>query len=132
SRVRRRQERAAFARAPYRDARGAAARRKGDQQERRRQGRGLGRLEGQAARRDSQADSRVPHRRLRGGKPGEEQALQRVAGRQGDNRPQEGRDGRGDRSPRLDEVQNSRNQSRLAEESPAALRAAMTTFSGGR
>ena len=36
-------------------------------------------------------DGRVPHRRLRRGEPGREQALERVAGRQGDHRPQEGR-----------------------------------------
>ena len=36
-------------------------------------------------------DVRVPHRRLGRGEPGREQALERVAGRQGDHGPQEGR-----------------------------------------
>ena len=42
-----------------------------------------------------EGDRRVPHRRLRGGEPGRAQALERVAGRQGDHRQEEGRDRRG-------------------------------------
>jgi transcription elongation factor GreA len=52
-----------------------------DQQEGRREGRRLDRLEGEAARHRREADLRVPHRRLRRGEPGREQALERVAGR---------------------------------------------------
>ena len=44
---------------------------------------------------DAKQDGRVPHRRLRRGEPGREQALERVAGRQGDHRQEEGRDRRG-------------------------------------
>ena len=57
----------------------------------------LGRLGREAARRRRQGDGRVLHRRLRRGEPRRAEALERVAGRQGDHRPQEGRDGRGRR-----------------------------------
>ena len=49
--------------------------------------------------------------------PVREQALKRVTGRQGDHRAQEGRDRRGDGSPRRPEVQDRRD--RLAAGSPA-------------
>ena len=41
---------------------------------------------GPPARHAGEQDVRVPHRRLRRGEPGGEQALERVAGRQGDHR----------------------------------------------
>ena len=46
----------------------------------------LDRRDRSAARRRRQQDVRVPDRRLRRGEPGREQALERVAGRQGDHR----------------------------------------------
>ena len=59
-------------------------------------------------------DVRVPHRRLRRGEPVREQALERVAGRQGDHGQEEGRDRRGRRTARLAEVQDPRDQGRVA------------------
>ena len=53
--------------------------------------------DGAPARHAAEQDVRVPHRRLGRGEPGREQALERVAGRQGDHRPQEGRRRRGRR-----------------------------------
>ena len=58
-------------------------------------------------------DVRVPHRRLGRGEPCREQALERVAGRQGDHRPQEGRGRRGGRAARRAQVQDPRDQGRL-------------------
>ena len=72
------------------------------------------RRQGQAARRRRQAHGRVLHRRLRRGESRRAQALERVAGRQGDHRQEEGRDRRGGDSARLAEVQDHRHRSRLA------------------
>ena len=103
----------AHARAPHRDARGAAPSRARDREEGRRQGRRLGRLKVQAARHGREEDGRVQDRRLGRGESGRAQALERVAGRQGDHRAQEGRDGRGRGSARRAEVQDPRDQGRL-------------------
>ncbi len=68
--------------------------------------------------RDMQArqDRRVPHRRLGRGEPGAEQALERVAGRQGDHGPQEGRRRRGDGAARRAQVQDPRDQGRVTRQ----------------
>ena len=70
--------------------------------------------QGQAARRRREADGRVLHRRLGRGESRRAQALERVAGRQGDHRQEEGRDRRGRGSPRLAEVQDHRHQGGVA------------------
>ena len=57
--------------------------------------------------RGREQDVRVPHRRLGRGESRREQALERVAGRQGDHRPQEGR--RRSRSPRRAASSSSRS-----------------------
>ena len=62
---------------------------------------------------DDEQDGRVPHRRLGRGESGREQALERVAGRQGDPRPQEGRGRRGRGTARRAQVQDPRDQGRL-------------------
>ena len=66
--------------------------------------------------RDMQANKtvRVPHRRLGRGESGREQALERVAGGQGDHRPQEGRRRRGRGAARRAQVQDPRDQGRLS------------------
>ena len=51
------------------------------------------------------------------------EALQRVAGRQGDHRQEEGRDRRGQHAPRISEVQDPRHQSRVARTGRSARRA---------
>ena len=113
-RVRRREERAGDARAPHRAARGAArAARVIDTKEI---------VDATSSRsasnvrlRDIDATRRrVHHRRLGRGQPGRAQALERVAGRQGDHRPQEGRDRRGHRPARRAQVQDHGHQGRLA------------------
>ena len=62
---------------------------------------------------EARQDVRVPHRRLGRGEPGREQALERVAGRQGDHGQEEGRDRRGHGAARRAEVQDHGDQSRL-------------------
>ena len=62
----------ASARAPHRHARGAAAVRPRDREEGHRQGRGLGRLEGEAAGHRREQDVRVPDRRLGEANPAEQ------------------------------------------------------------
>ena len=82
---------------------------------RRRHERRLGRLGRPPARRRREGDDRVPHRRLGRGEPGRAQALERVARRQGDHGPQEGRDRRGRHAARLEgEVQDHGDQGRVA------------------
>ena len=71
-----------------------------------------------------EADRRVPHRRLGRGEPAELQALERVAGRQGDHRQEEGRDRRGRDTARLAQVQDPRDRSGVARTGRRRLRAA--------
>ena len=59
---------------------------------------------------------RVPDRRLRRGEPGRAEALERVAGRQGDHGQEEGRGRRGRGPARLAQVQDPRDQGRLTSE----------------
>ena len=59
-------------------------------------------------------DVRVPDRRLRGGEPGRAEALERVAGRQGDHRQEEGRGRRGRGPARRAQVQDPGHQGRVA------------------
>ena len=61
----------------------------------------LDRREGAAEGRRCEPDGRVHDRRLRRGRPVRAEALERVAGRQGDHRQEEGRDGRGQRPARI-------------------------------
>ena len=60
--------------------------------------------------RGCERDRRVHDRRLGRGEPVRVEALERVAGRQGDHRPEEGRDRRGRRPARIAEVQDRRHQ----------------------
>ena len=69
----------------------------------------------------AEQDVRVHDRRLGGGEPVREQALERVAGRQGDHGAQEGRGRRGDRAARLPEVQDRRHHV-AGHRSPSAPR----------
>ena len=67
-------------------------------------------------------DVRVPDRRLRRGEPGRAEALERVAGRQGDHRQEEGRGRRGRGPARRAQVQDPGHQGRLATSGGRARR----------
>ena len=113
--MRRRQERAGSARAPHRDARGAAPVRERDsQKEITKDVVRSGRTEATRCFRQG-GPSRVPHRQLSGGEPGREQTLEQSPGRQGDPRQEEGRD-RQSRLPKGKslQVQDPGNQGRLS------------------
>ena len=70
----------------------------------------------------------VLHRRVRRGQSGRAEALERVAGRQGDHGAQEGRDRRGHHAARLEgEVQDHGDQGRLARVRGRRSRAAEST-----
>src|SRR3954449_4666986 len=122
-RVRRRQERAGHARGADRLARGQAALGVRDRRDRAVQRRRARRLARQRQGRVVREVAQVHDRRLDGGEPGREQALQRVARGQGPRRPQAQRPGHRAAAQRQGpQAQDHQDRSRVvADEQPSEL-----------
>src|SRR5829696_801907 len=122
-RVRRRQERAGDARGADRVAGGEAALGVGDRRLRARLERRARRLPGVRQGRGLRQDAEVHDRGLHRGEPVREQALERVAGREGPAGPQEGRQRQGAaaqrQEPRAEDHQDRRRMSEGSASAPA-------------
>src|SRR5581483_6122169 len=125
-RVRLGEERPGSSRGAHRNARGAARELPRRDEEGDPVGRGLRRDEGAAEGHVLEQAVRVPHRRLGRGEPGGDEALERVARREGDHGSQEGRRRRGLGAAWRAQVQDHGDQGGLTEPLRGVRRHAVT------